>query len=304
MEACPSLVILTLHSKKGENIVKGILDVDAVPAPSVVESKFHSWPWKIKNKYYTADIQISSVECLESHKERVLTTCEALIVYCDSHEATAIENLNSLMESLGGFEPEVQMLVCDTCSTDDDSPGLSRLKAQQWCISNRWELIELNKIEEEDSGHEDDFPESWGFQRIRQALHAHTWSNLEMKDTSNANSLNAMMQSVVAMDERKAEKNENSSEVMYSRLEDLTLNSDVSSSNHTSEDGLNSSTLEEYFDTGDGDFEKLFSSFEQMKRTAASLPLEHRRDYAEKVAISFWKAIGGPEDELDGLDSD
>ncbi|XP_064087238.1 alpha- and gamma-adaptin-binding protein p34-like isoform X2 [Macrobrachium nipponense] len=251
MEDWPSLVILTLHSKKGEDIVKGILDVVDVPAPSVVESKFHSWPWKIKNKYYTADIHISCVECLESHKERVLTTCEALIVYCDSHEATSLENLNSLLESLGGFEPEVQMLVCDTCSADDDSLGLSRLKAQQWCISNRWELIELNKIEEEDSGHEDDFPESWGFQRIRQALHAHTWSNLEMK-----------------------------------------------------EDGLNSSTLEEYFDTGDGDFEKLFSSFEQMKRTAASLPLEHRRDYAEKVAISFWKAIGGPEDELDGLDSD
>ncbi|XP_068242876.1 alpha- and gamma-adaptin-binding protein p34 [Palaemon carinicauda] len=304
MEDCPSLVILPLHGKKSGNIVKGILDVDALPTPSVIDSKFQSWPWKIKNKYYTADIQLVGVECLESPQESVLSSCEALIVYCDSLQATAIENLNSLLESMGSLEPEVKMLVCDGCSSDDDSLGLSRLKAQQWCISNGWELIELNKVEEEDSGQEDDFPESWGFQRIRQALHAHTWSNLEMRDVSNANSLNAMMQSVVAMDERKSENSEDSSEVMYSRLEDLTINSDGNSSNQISDDGLPTSTLEEYFDSGDGDFEKLFSSFEQMKRTAASLPLEHRRDYAEKVAISFWNAIGGPEDELDGLDSD
>ena len=60
----------------------------------------------------------------------------------------------------------------------------SFITAQQWCISNGWELIELSKTDDDDSGHEDDFPESWGFQRIRQALHAHTWSNLEMNGMS------------------------------------------------------------------------------------------------------------------------
>lgn len=54
----------------------------------------------------------------------------------------------------------------------------------------------------------------------------------------------------------------------------------------------------------DGDFENLFTSFEHLKRTAANLPPNQRRDYAEKVAVAFWRAMGGDEDEVDGLDSD
>lgn len=37
---------------------------------------------------------------------------------------------------------------------------------------------------------------------------------------------------------------------------------------------------------------------------AASLPLEERKKYAEKVVVSFWKAIGGDEDEIEGLSDD
>lgn len=52
------------------------------------------------------------------------------------------------------------------------------------------------------------------------------------------------------------------------------------------------------------DFENLFSNIEQLKRTAASLPLDQRRDYAEKMAVAFWRAMGGDEDEVSGFDSD
>ena len=37
---------------------------------------------------------------------------------------------------------------------------------------------------------------------------------------------------------------------------------------------------------------------------AASLPEEDRRQYAEKVAIAFWRAMGGDEAEVDGLDEE
>lgn len=37
---------------------------------------------------------------------------------------------------------------------------------------------------------------------------------------------------------------------------------------------------------------------------ANSLPPEERKKYAEKVVVSFWKAIGGDEDEIDGLSDD
>jgi len=30
----------------------------------------------------------------------------------------------------------------------------------------------------------------------------------------------------------------------------------------------------------------------------------NEKKYAEKVAIAFWRAMGGDEDEIDGLDDD
>ena len=53
------------------------------------------------------------------------------------------------------------------------------------------------------------------------------------------------------------------------------------------------------------DFEALFAKFAQFKEKAGSLKSdESRRDYAEKVTMSFWKALGGDPSELDGIDSD
>ncbi|CAG5957947.1 unnamed protein product [Menidia menidia] len=41
----------------------------------------------------------------------------------------------------------------------------------------------------------------------------------------------------------------------------------------------------------------------EMKDKASSLPHEQRKVHAEKVAKAFWMAIGGDEDEIDGLSS-
>ncbi|CAL1540596.1 unnamed protein product [Lymnaea stagnalis] len=58
-------------------------------------------------------------------------------------------------------------------------------------------------------------------------------------------------------------------------------------------------------DVGVEEFEQLFMKLKVMKDRAENLPAEERKKYAEKVAISFWKAIGGDEDEIEGLgDSD
>jgi len=53
--------------------------------------------------------------------------------------------------------------------------------AETWCIENGFELVELSPQEDEpDPDVEDMFIESTGIKRIIQALHAHTWPNLEM----------------------------------------------------------------------------------------------------------------------------
>ena len=58
---------------------------------------------------------------------------------------------------------------------------VNRLATQTWCVDNGFELVELNPEVESDSDVEDDFIETTGIKRIVQALHAHTWSNLQMK---------------------------------------------------------------------------------------------------------------------------
>ncbi|ODM91807.1 Alpha- and gamma-adaptin-binding protein p34 [Orchesella cincta] len=51
-------------------------------------------------------------------------------------------------------------------------------------------------------------------------------------------------------------------------------------------------------------FEGLFQNLNQMKLKAQSLSPDQRRVYAEKMAIAFWKSIGGNDSELEGLSSD
>lgn len=317
MESVPSIIVLSTHAKEATHVVKGILEVECVPEPSFITNLVKCWQWEIENKYYNASVQIAAVSCPEQCLSWILKHGEALLVYCDSTQKDVLDSLNGLVESIGEFEPDVQLLVCDACTSEESNEGLSRIKAQQWCISNGWELIELNPIttSEPNNSDEDDFPESWGFKRIHQALNANTWSNLKMRDWQGSK-LNAVLQSVATMDDKKSECMHETDEIMYSRLANLTLNAGMSESSITTShlqnnDGQNNeldeivvpSQLAECRD-GDEDFENLFSNFEHLKRTAATLPLEQRRDYAEKVAVAFWRAMGGDEDEVICSDSD
>ncbi|KAG2470994.1 AAGAB protein, partial [Polypterus senegalus] len=145
---------------------------------------------------------------------------------------------------------DVLILVCDRVS----ETGVSRQKAQEWCIAHGFELVELEPevLPDED----DDFPESTGVKRIVQALNANVWSNMEMKD-------------------------------------DALLNVDI-------QELANLTTGEADLDN----FERLFTKLKEMKDKAATLPHAERKLHAEKVAKAFWMAIGGEQEEVEGLSSD
>jgi hypothetical protein len=51
-------------------------------------------------------------------------------------------------------------------------------------------------------------------------------------------------------------------------------------------------------------FEELFQNLNEMKSKAESLSPRQRKAYAEKMAIAFWKSMGGSESEVEGLSSD
>ncbi len=56
-------------------------------------------------------------------------------------------------------------------------------------------------------------------------------------------------------------------------------------------------------DPGGESFEELFSKMAAMKERASAMSGDDRKKYAEQVAVAFWRALGGDEEEVDGLGS-
>jgi hypothetical protein len=48
-------------------------------------------------------------------------------------------------------------------------------------------------------------------------------------------------------------------------------------------------------------FSSLFEQLHNMKEHVQGLPSDQRKACAEQVVMAFWHAIGGDEDELEGL---
>uniref|UniRef100_UPI001EAF53BF LOW QUALITY PROTEIN: alpha- and gamma-adaptin-binding protein p34-like n=1 Tax=Oncorhynchus gorbuscha TaxID=8017 RepID=UPI001EAF53BF len=195
------------------------------------------------------------------------------------------------------------------------SPGVSRHEAHQWCLAHAFELVELSPEDLPDE--EDDFPESTGVKRIVQALNANVWSSVEMKDEHSGGF--GLMSSLVASrhnnprprthphrsssslpvegvvdsgEPRRTEPNPDDRDTQVDTIVDPMLDLDIQElANLTA---------------GDADvenFERLFTKLKEMKDKASWLPPEQRKLHAEKVAKAFWTAIGGDQDEIEGLSS-
>jgi len=48
-------------------------------------------------------------------------------------------------------------------------------------------------------------------------------------------------------------------------------------------------------------FSSLFDQLQSMKERVQGLPSDQRKACAEQVVMAFWRAIGGDEDEFEGL---
>lgn len=62
--------------------------------------------------------------------------------------------------------------------------------------------------------------------------------------------------------------------------------------------------LESAIGGSDESFDQLFEKLSEMKLKTESMSTDERRAFAEKMAISFWKSLGGNESEIEGLSSD
>ena len=113
-------------------------------------------------------------------------------------------------------------------------------------------------------------------------MEAHTWSNLKLVGEDCKNS------------ENDSEEASASVETPNKEIDMLDVEAEIDSLLQTqAQDGED-----------DQNFEALFSQFTSIRDKSANLDPEGRKAYAEEVAIAFWKAMGGSDDEIDGLDSD
>ncbi|XP_033491093.1 alpha- and gamma-adaptin-binding protein p34 isoform X2 [Epinephelus lanceolatus] len=306
----PCVVITSSDSGfQEEELIKQILSSKTLPEPIKREETVVWYPWTINNKYYTADVRLCVVPSTFQMSSEIAQSMQAFIAYFDSTVKDGLEKLQPWISVVEDLAPEVLILVCDRVCEN----GVTRHAAQQWCLSHAFELVELNPQELPDE--DDDFPESTGVKRIVQALNANVWSSVEMKDGHNQGF--GLMSSLVAARHNNPHSSPQEPPSSSLPVEGSLVTEDA---NHT-ESSANTDTQQDTvvdamtdldiqelanLTAGDADvdnFERLFTKLKEMKDKASSLPHEQRKVHAEKVAKAFWMAIGGDDDEIDGISS-
>ncbi|XP_066540367.1 alpha- and gamma-adaptin-binding protein p34 [Hoplias malabaricus] len=305
----PCILITSCDSGfKEEELVRQILSTSALPEPTKRDDVVVWYPWTINNKYYTANVSLCVVPSPLNMNSEIAQSMQAFLIYFDSKTKDSLSCLTPWLSVVDDLAPEVLILVCDRVCEN----GVSRHEAQQWCLAHAFELVELNPQELPDE--DDDFPESTGVKRIVQALNANVWSSVEMKDEHNQGF--GLMSSLVA-----SRHNNPRPMTEAQPLQPQSNNVDENTEGQKTEscqqgtgqvdslvDPMTDMDIQELANltAGDADvenFERLFTKLKEMKDKASSLPHEQRKAHAEKVAKAFWMAIGGDQDEIDGLSS-
>ncbi|XP_072166734.1 alpha- and gamma-adaptin-binding protein p34-like [Diadema setosum] len=391
--ATPAALLVSCSSSvDGHSIMKQITKHDDKSPHSPIAEDVCGYPWQVNNKYYKADILVCVAEPCIMGSLSLGDSMEGIVLIMDDSEQS-FKTVKSQWSTVKEMNPEVRILACKQFTKN---PGVGKQDVLGWCLDNTFELVELEKPEDEDEEEEDGFgADPYGVKRIISALHAHTWSNLEMKDDDGSHILRLQEKFAASDDQSGREddvasdtqppngymplgsENENlgsertesteqcsenaraeplkersggGQEVITQNTESARTcevhsgssrtdsgrqgNKDVlapsgeasgvkQSSVAAGEDSKKSSVsskpdkidamlsedMKLFEALGNEDpqsesFEQLFSKMAYMKEKANSLEGEERRRYAEKVAIAFWRAVGGDQEEIDGLDDD
>lgn len=217
---------------------------------------------ELRTKYYNALVKLKHFSYVEddSNKQRYDDT-EALLMYCDGTQES-LRRAQIIWQLAKENDPAVCLFIVDTTKDTvvEGSGEVTRTQILSWCLDNNFELVECDEVAEDDNGSDDEggIVDIVGKGRILEALKSHTWSTMKLLDPP------PMLANGNANQERKART-----------------------------PGTESNNMEASMDS----FEALFSELAVIKAKADNLPLEERRAYAEKIALSFYAAMGGGDSE-------
>ncbi|KAJ1525901.1 hypothetical protein ONE63_009090 [Megalurothrips usitatus] len=185
----PCAVALSSSLTPASDIVKLIVSGDEFQKPMPLEDGIVAYPWHIDTKYYTADVHVCALQKKTLGSAEFANSVQAVILFFDSTKNEGLTDAEQWEAFVKEYDPDIRILLCGNCE-ENPSAGISKLAAQEWCIARGYELVELNPIKDEEWEEEQDFIETTGAPRILQALHAHVWPDLNMKEESSACSRN------------------------------------------------------------------------------------------------------------------
>jgi len=230
--------------------------------------------WSIATKYYNAQVDlhqltVNNILSKDEQIRQVIDNCEAVIFYLGL--ATNLEDVEACWGEIHSAEPAVCLMVVDEAKEE------RRTRLLDWCLTNQFELVECDEDVEEEEDEEEAIKECTGKERVGEALEAHTWSNLTLVEEGEAGS-------------EGEEEKKDSPEKAGGLEPNLDVEIDALLEGKNGEIGE------------DANFEDLFAQFASIRDRSANLNPDERKAYAERVAIAFWKSMGGSDDEIDGLD--
>ena len=211
------------------------------------------------NKYFTVTTQVLFTETIpEDPVEAVVFVVDNVLVELDK--------LGEWSEWLDKADPEVRILLVNSSTS---APGFL-----EWCIEREFELVHYLSDGEDDAGgllgHSD------GMGRVREALECHMWPSRSMKESGST--LTSLLTAPEGHDEEDVKVD--GGPAILDGVDDL----------------LGEGNLEDLLN-GNGDFNDLFGNLLKLREVANGLPADERRQYAEKVAMSFYSAMGGSSDD-------
>lgn len=262
MTSKPSIIIVSCDGVEPNLLIKLITKNDNVSKHDTKSWALHQ-PWRIDTKYYMADTDIYSTSKDALQVDELNLNVEALLLHIDSTSDSGLEECKIWEKIQYKHDPSVKLLISNNFN---EETKVSRSMATKWCLSNGFELVELNACKDMES--EDEIiKENIGIERVIEALHTHIWPNLVMKNGGKV------------YDKTGLEPN---------------INPLI---NNSSLENVKSLDKNEESD----DFTELFSQFLVMKESIQSMPMRERRQCAEQVVSAFWKVIGGDEEEIADL---
>lgn len=178
MNSNPCIAVVSCSKLKSpDSIIE--LFAEHTNVNETVEENISTYSWNISTKYYTAKVDLCAIKTDEDRCEEFNESVEAVIVYFDSNTETGLEDVKIWNRLLEDCEPDVKLLISDVCNADTKIP---KSQAVEWCVKNGFELIELNPDIIETIDDDDHIiKETFGIDRILEALQSHMWSNLIMK---------------------------------------------------------------------------------------------------------------------------